>query len=113
MKSKIRLTVVKGKPPLKSPHYDTAVERVVEMHSVRSKGEHGVVCTAEDQSTAARKALEGLMDWLVTEKEMTRVEAYMLISVAGNIKIMHELGIPVHTVSASIPLGIFVETMRP
>lgn len=108
MQSRIRLTVVKGKPALKSPHYETAVEMVMDMHSVKGKGEHGVVCTGEDQPSAARKALEGLMDWLVTEKKLTRVEAYMLISVAGNLKIMHEIGIPCHTVSASIPLGLFV-----
>ena len=107
MRSRLRLTVIKGKPPLKSPHYETAVERVVQMHSVGGKGEHGVVATADDQPSAARKALEGLMDWLVTEKGLTRAEAYMLMSVAGNVKIMHELGLPVHTVSASIPLGIF------
>jgi acetamidase/formamidase len=108
MRSRIRLTVIKGKPALKSPHYETAVQQVVEMHSVQGKGEYGVVATAEDQPTAARKALEGLMDWLVTEKGLTRVEAYMLISVAGNLKIMRELG-PVHTVSASMPLGIFMK----
>ena len=108
MRSRIRLTVVKGGPVLKSPHYETAVERFVEMHSVRRMGEHGVVSTAEDQPSAVRKALSGLMDWLVTSKGLTRVEAYMLISVAGNIKIMHEVGIPLHTVTVSIPLGIFV-----
>jgi acetamidase/formamidase len=108
MKSRIRLTVLKGKPALKSPHYETAVQKVVEMNSVGGKGEHGVVATAEEQSIAAKQALEGLMDWLVMEKELTRVEAYMLISVAGSLKIMHEVGIPTHTVSASIPLGIFV-----
>lgn len=90
---------------MKSPHYETAVERVVEMHSVRDQEEYGVVTTAEDQASAAREALEGLMDWLMTEKDLMRAEAYMLISVAGNLKIMHELGLPVHTVSASIPFG--------
>ena len=73
---RIRLTVVKRKPPLKSPHYETAAERVVEMHSVHSRGEHGVVTTAEDQSSVVRKAMDGLMDWLVTEKRLTRAEVY-------------------------------------
>jgi acetamidase/formamidase len=108
MRSRVRLTVVKGKPPLKSPHYETSVERVVEMHSVKGKGEHGVIATAGSQPVAAKKALEGLMEWLVAEKGLERIEAYMLISVAGNLKIMHEIGRPTSTVSASIPLGIFV-----
>jgi hypothetical protein len=38
------------------------------MHSVRDQEEYGVVTTAEDQASAAREALEGLMDWLMTEK---------------------------------------------
>ena len=91
MRPQIRLTVMKEKPPLKSPHYETAVERVVAMHSVRGKGENGVVTTAEDRSSTTRKALQGLMDWLVTEKGLTRAEAYMLISMARNL---HELGLP-------------------
>jgi acetamidase/formamidase len=108
MRSRLRLTVVKGNPPLKSPHYETSVERVVEMYSFKGKGEHGVIATAESQPIVAKKALEGLMEWLVAEKGLARVEAYMLIIVAGNIKMMHEIGIPTSTVSASIPLGIFV-----
>ncbi|KAH8817417.1 hypothetical protein F5884DRAFT_249959 [Xylogone sp. PMI_703] len=109
MKSRIRLTVEKGRPPLKSPHYQTAVNEVVKMHSVNGKGEYGVMATSTDEKTAARMALDGLMDWLVANKELIRIEAYMLLSVAGNLKVMHELGIPFSTVTASIPLGIFVD----
>lgn len=108
MKSRVRLTVLKGKP-LESPHYVTNPERVIQMHSVGGKGEYGIICTAPDQRTAAKMALDGLMDWLVTTKGLTRAEAYMLLSVAGNLKVMHQIGIPVSTMSASIPLGIFVE----
>jgi acetamidase/formamidase len=81
------------------------------MHSIRGKGEYGLLAIAEDQKTATKNAVLGLMDWLAKEKGLTRVEAYMLISVAGNLKPMIELGLPCHTVSASIPLGIFVNNM--
>lgn len=78
------------------------------MHGVRGEGERGVVTMAANQPTAARKGLEGLMDWLVTEKGLTRVEACMLIGVTRNLKIVHELDLPVYTVTASVTPGIFM-----
>jgi acetamidase/formamidase len=109
MKSRIRLTVVKGKAPLKSPHYETNPERVQQMHSVGGKGEHGVLATAETRDIAVKEAVRGMLDWLVAEKGLTRVEGYMLFSITGNLKMMHDLGLQIFTVSASIPLGIFVD----
>ena len=41
----------------------------------------------EDLSHATRKALRNMIDFLVTAKGMTRDDAYMLISVAGNVEI--------------------------
>jgi acetamidase/formamidase len=109
MKSRIRLSVIKGKISLKSPHYRTNPERVKDMHNVGEKGEYGVLATAEDRDKAVKEAVRGLLDWLVAEKALTRVEGYMLFSIAGNLKMMHDLGLEVFTVSASIPLGLFVE----
>ncbi|GAM91523.1 hypothetical protein ANO11243_095750 [Dothideomycetidae sp. 11243] len=108
MRSRIRLTVIKGKIPLKSPHYETNPDRVKEMHSVGGKGEHGVLATAPTRESAIQEAVRGVLDWLVSEKDLTRVEAYMLFSIAGNLKMMHDLGLELFTVSASIPQGLFV-----
>jgi acetamidase/formamidase len=41
----------------------------------------------DDLSNATRKALRHMIDFLVTEKHMSRDEAYMLISVAGNVEV--------------------------
>jgi acetamidase/formamidase len=41
----------------------------------------------DDLSNATRKALRNMVDFLVSEKHMTRDDAYMLISVAGNVEI--------------------------
>ena len=41
----------------------------------------------DDLSHATRKALRHMIDFLVAEKHMTRDEAYMLISVAGDVEI--------------------------
>ena len=41
----------------------------------------------DDLSNATRKALRNMIDFLVAEKGMTRDDAYMLISVAGDVEI--------------------------
>ncbi|MDO6415105.1 acetamidase/formamidase family protein [Sphingomonas sp. BIUV-7] len=41
----------------------------------------------DDLSNATRKALRNMIDFLVTEKHMSRDDAYMLISVAGDVEI--------------------------
>ena len=41
----------------------------------------------DDLSNATRKALRNMIDFLVTTKGMTRDDAYMLVSVAGNVEI--------------------------
>lgn len=109
MRSRIRLSVIKGKKPLTSPHYVTNPELVKQMDSVGGEGEYGVLATAVGRDNAIKEAVRGLLDWLVAEKRLTRVEGYMLFSIAGNLKLMHDLGLEIFTVSASIPLGLFVE----
>ena len=41
----------------------------------------------DDLSNAARKAVRNMIDFLVAEKHMSRDEAYMLISVAGDVEV--------------------------
>ena len=41
----------------------------------------------DDLSNATRKALRNMIDFLVAEKHMTRDDAYMLISVSGDVEI--------------------------
>lgn len=107
MKSRIRLTVIKGKKMFESPHYETNPQRVKEMHSIGGKGEYGVLATASTREAAVQKAVRGLLEWLRTEKGLVSSEGYMLLSLCGNLKMMHDLGLELFTVSASIPLGIF------
>ena len=41
----------------------------------------------DDLSNATRKALRNMIDFLVTEKSMSRDDAYMLVSVAGDVEV--------------------------
>ena len=41
----------------------------------------------DDLSNATRKAVRNMIDWLVAAKGMTRDDAYMLVSVAGDVEV--------------------------
>jgi acetamidase/formamidase len=64
----------KGGPKLEYPRAETATSYIAEGFD-------------DDLSRATRKALLNMLDFLVTEKHMTRDEAYMLCSVAGDVQI--------------------------
>ena len=53
--------------------------------------------------------MRGLISWLVREKGLDRVEAYMLASVAADLKIVEAVDMPDFAVACSLPLGIFAE----
>lgn len=105
MKAEIKVTVQKNKPWVKSPHY---VNTGVDAAAVQNKGEYAALGIDQDLKEAARKGLRGLIDWLVAEKGLTRVEAYMLVSVAGDLRISEAVDMPHYAVACSIPLNIFV-----
>ena len=112
MRSRIRLTVAKDHEQqglvLQSPHYDTNPELTAKMHAVQSKGEHGVLATASTRDEAVKIAVRGCIEWMVKTKGLTPVEGYMLFSIAGNLKMHHDLGLELFTVSASVPHGLFI-----
>ncbi|KAK8052125.1 elongation factor 2 [Apiospora rasikravindrae] len=62
-----------------------------------------------DMREATRKAVRGVLAWIVAEKGMERDEAYMLASVAGSLKLTEVVDMPNYVVGFGIPLGIFVD----
>jgi acetamidase/formamidase len=66
----------------------------------------------DDLTVAAHKAVDGMIHFLVTHKHMSRDDAYMLISVAGDIDITelvdHNKGVHV-----MLPKAIFSGTAQP
>jgi acetamidase/formamidase len=105
MKATVRLTVQKNKPWVQSPHYVTAGAAVeVAPH----RGEYAALGIDADLREAARKAVRSLVDWCVSEKQLTRVEAYMLASVASDLRISEAVDMPHYAVACSLPLSIFV-----
>jgi formamidase len=56
---------------------------------------------------AARNALDELVNYLVAERGCTEEQAYVLVSVAADLKISSIVNIPNALVSAALPLDIF------
>jgi formamidase len=61
----------------------------------------------EDLTLAARNALIEMIDYLVREKGLTREQAYILCSVAVDLRIGQVVDVPNYTVSAVLPLSVF------
>ena len=81
----VRLTVRKDRTYTKTPHFKT-------IHP-SADDQPAYYCTTgvdSDIREATRSAVRNMIQFLVAEYEMDRVSAYMLCSVAGDLK-MHEV----------------------
>ena len=89
MEVTVRLTVRKDRTYTKTPHFKTAIHPgVVVDHPAAAH-----YCTTgvnSDIREATRSAVRNMIQFLVAEYGMDRVAAYMLCSVAGDLK-MHEV----------------------
>ncbi len=63
-----------------------------------------------DTTLAARNALLAMIDWLGAERGLTREQAYVLCSVAVDLRISEIVDVPNPVVSALCPLDIFHST---
>jgi formamidase len=62
---------------------------------------------SEDLTLAARDALLEMIDWMVRNKGLTREQAYILSSVAVDLRIGNLVDVPNFAVSAILDLGVF------
>ena len=62
---------------------------------------------SEDLMLAARNALIALIDWMVKEKGLTPEQAYVVASVAADLRIGNVVDVPNYAVSAILPITIF------
>jgi formamidase len=62
---------------------------------------------SEDLVLAARNALSEIIDWMVQNKGLTAEQAYIVSSVAVDLRIGQVVDVPNYIVSAVLPLEIF------
>jgi acetamidase/formamidase len=68
---------------------------------------YATTAAGPDLMAASQQAVRYLIDYLVREHGMTRVDAYILASVAADLKISEVVDAPNWLVSAFLPLSIF------
>jgi acetamidase/formamidase len=99
----LRLTLLKGAAP-KSPRL-TAPPRT---DPRATKGWFAISAPGEDLFEGAREAVREMIDHLVSERGLSRSEAYVLCSVAVDLRISEVVNWPNYVVTAYLPLGVFV-----
>jgi acetamidase/formamidase len=122
MKARLRLTVEKkadreargwkeGRTRLECPHYVTPKKgrEEIEDEVESDKGEYAALGVHEDIREATKMALRGVIDWLEAEKGLTRVEAYMLCSVASRLRMSEVVDMPNYAISCALPLSVFLD----
>ncbi|KAJ3021048.1 UNVERIFIED_CONTAM: hypothetical protein HDU68_009847 [Siphonaria sp. JEL0065] len=111
MTATVKLTLRKDMPWVKSPHYltnpATSPSSYIPGGVFQPKGEYAALGIDPDLLEASKKALRGLLDWLMDVKGLTRVDAYLLASVVSDLKIVEAVDMPHFAVACSIPLNIF------
>lgn len=61
-------------------------------------------------TTAARRALLEMLDWLEAERGLRREQAYVLASVAADLRIAETVNVPNALVTCRLPLDVFEPT---
>jgi acetamidase/formamidase len=106
MKATIRFSVCKNHPWVQSPHLLLSPQPPAST-TFPDKGQYATMGVDSDILEAARKATRAMIEWLVATKGLTRNEAYILASVAGDLKISEVVNVPNYGVTMSMPLNVF------
>ncbi len=93
LRSRLQLTVRKDMK-LKWPRAETAADYIS-------------MATDPDLVTATKAAIQEMVDFLVSEKKLTRHQAYQRVSVAGNVAITQLVDKPNLGVHVKLPKSIF------
>ena len=93
LRGRLQLTVRKDMK-LKWPRAETATDYIS-------------MATDPDLATATKEAIQEMVDFLASEKKLTRHQAYQLVSIAGNVAITQLVDKPNLGVHVKLPKSIF------
>ena len=69
---------------------------------------HGTMGIDADLTAGAQKAVRAMIEWIVDEHGLSREDAYVLTSVAGDLHIHEIVDAGVWNVGMTLPLDVFV-----
>jgi acetamidase/formamidase len=103
MRATVRLTVRKD-VHVSGPEFIAAPDPNASLRDGRRYATDGI---GPDLLTAARDAIRRMIDWLGREHGLEPVRAYLLCSVAVDLRISEIVDVPNYVVTAYCPLGLF------
>ncbi|KIJ62453.1 hypothetical protein HYDPIDRAFT_94414 [Hydnomerulius pinastri MD-312] len=107
MEVTVRLTVRKDRPYTTTPHFSTTVKSTPS-GAASSSGEEYYCTTGVDSDIreATRSAVRNMIAYLVTEHGLERIEAYMLCSVAGDLRMHEVVDMPNYVIGMMMPKSV-------
>jgi acetamidase/formamidase len=102
MRASLRFTIERRTVP--APYFRTAGALTPK---VDAAGHHGAMGIAPDLMEGTRKSVLAMIEWIVTEHGLSRQDAYMLCSLAGDLKILEVVDAGMWNVGFTLPLSIF------
>ncbi len=87
---------------------EVQLRRPSPMSKLDTQGYHITTAHGPDLMENAKKAVRYMIDWLERNQRMNRSQAYILCSVAGDLKISEIVDAPNWVVSFHMPLAVFV-----
>jgi acetamidase/formamidase len=104
MKATLRFTVHKNQPHVTMPHY-RCPRRAEEV--LPDCGTYSTIGIDSDVLKATQKATREMIAWLSKEKGLSRTDAYMLCSIAVDLRMAEVVDMPNYAISATIALNVF------
>ncbi|KAF5368101.1 hypothetical protein D9758_004383 [Tetrapyrgos nigripes] len=101
IKAQVRLTVMKDRPYTKTPHFRTSPVTVYDEEYYCTTG------VDSDIREATRSALRHMIKYLCEEHKLESVAAYMLCSVAGDLRMHEVVDMPNYVIGMMLPKSIF------
>ena len=89
-----QVSVLKGKPPIQEPQYET-------------DDYYAVTGFAKTLDEASKKCVRYMIDYLVAHRGLSRTEAYVLCSLAGDLHVAEVVDVPHVLVTMHMPKSIF------
>jgi len=86
---------------------EVQLRRPSPMSKLDTRGYHITTAHGPDLMANAKRAVRYMIDWLEANHRMSRSQAYILCSVAGDLKISEIVGAPNWVVSFHMPLAVF------
>ncbi|KAF7196834.1 putative formamidase [Pseudocercospora fuligena] len=108
MRVSLRFNLRKQQPWVQSPHFECPPkdkERVLP-----DCGTYNAMGVDSNMLEASRKAVRAMLEYLQAEKGMSKIDAYMLCSVAVSLRFGEVVDMPNYAIFASLPLNVFASS---